>query len=294
MTFKSNWEKPSQTILLEKRVLAAMIKKALPSKPPISYEILSGGCANLNIKLTLHDKNLLLRVYLRDKKAVEKEEELSHLLAKTVPVPTFYFVGFIEDYAFAITDYLEGNLLTKSLSPLLLKESGLLLAKMKKIPFTSKKPPPKDCISFATNCLTHPVTLHVLSTKTVEEAADYLTRYSSYLPDDTGLVHGDFDPSNILVKNDHIIGILDWEFAFEGSFLWDVANMLRYQMPIGCREAFLDGLQEGGIGLPKSWEHSVNLLNLISLLDCLTRSNPEKEPIRCLDIKELIQRIILR
>ena len=112
------------------------------------------------------------------------------------------------------------------------------------------------------------------------------------------LVHGDFDPANILVNQIkgvwEISGILDWEFSFSGSVLWDVANMLRYahKMPPEFQTSFLKGLKSRDLILPENWLINVYLLNLISLIDCLKRSNPEIHPARCADIYDLINFIL--
>jgi aminoglycoside/choline kinase family phosphotransferase len=48
---------------------------------------------------------------------------------------------------------------------------------------------------------------------------------------DTGvrqLVHADFNPKNILVRGASVAAVLDWEFAFSGTPLFDVGNMLRF------------------------------------------------------------------
>jgi len=93
-----------------------------------------------------------------------------------------------------------------------------------------------------------------------------------------------------------VTGILDWEFSFSGSMLCDVANMLRYahHMSSQFEEAFLRGLSTGGISLPANWRITVHMLNLLSLLDCLVRSDPEDRPNQCADIRELIIHIIRR
>ncbi len=55
-----------------------------------------------------------------------------------------------------------------------------------------------------------------------------------YFPDkhEANLTHADFDPSNMLVKkiNGHyqISAIFDWEFAFSGTYLFDVGLFFRY------------------------------------------------------------------
>jgi aminoglycoside/choline kinase family phosphotransferase len=77
--------------------------------------------------------------------------------------------------------------------------------------------------------------------------------------DEKHLVHGDFDPTNILLDKINgswvVAGILGWEFAFSGSCLWDVANMLRYahKMPPEFQNSLLDALQRNGIKLPPDW-----------------------------------------
>jgi hypothetical protein len=64
-------------------------------------------------------------------------------------------------------------------------------------------------------------------------------------------------------------------------------------MPAKFENAFLDGLKTGGITLPENWKHTICLLNLDSLLDLLTRSDPKIQPHQCADIKNIITHMIL-
>ena len=131
--------------------------------------------------------------------------------------------------------------------------------------------------------------------------------------DEKNLVHADFDLANIIVQEVYgiwkITGILDWEFSFSGSVLCDVANMLRYahRMPSIFEEAFLQGLLSKSkkgqsivskfrdqycVALPENWRITVHMLNLLSLLDCLVRSDPQNRPNQCSGIRELIDHIL--
>jgi GrpB-like predicted nucleotidyltransferase (UPF0157 family) len=140
----------------------------------------------------------------------------------------------------------------------------------------------------------------VLSPEVVAEIKKAIKQYATLFPTDSEkhLVHGDFDPANILVDkiNDSLVvtGILDWEFAFSGSYLWDVANMLRYahKIPPEFQNSFIDALQRNGVKLPDGWRTTIHLLNLSSLLDLLKRSYPKDHPHRCADIRELISYIL--
>lgn len=94
------------------------------------------------------------------------------------------------------------------------------------------------------------------------------------------LVHSDYNPKNLLVGRKQRDGggwsvraVLDWEFAFSGSPLHDVGNMLRFQweLPPGYAAAFADGFRRGGGHLPPDWRRISQALDLYALADLLTR-----------------------
>lgn len=317
MIFKASWERTPQTV--PEAIIPEIVKKVYPEKTLSGHQFLSGGCANINIKLDLLEEHspLILRLYLRDPKAALREQNLSKLLSSEIPVPHFHQISQWEGYTFAITEYLPGITLRDfflqesghQLEPIS-NQAGALLAKIASNTFDqggffnenltiSEPAKDEDCLFFAEKCLKDKVVLSVLSKEELKKIAQLLKTHETLLPDsrDKNLVHGDFDPSNILVKEIDgawkISGILDWEFSFSGSPLWDIANMLRYanEMPQVYRNGFLSGLTFGGFKLPENWEIKIHIFNLLSLLDCLKRSNPQNEPNRVSDINKLIQEI---
>lgn len=316
--FKSNWEKTSITHKLPEKILTKMLKLAFPDTKNITHGLIAGGCANLNFKIQLEGEShpKLLRVYLRDKKAASREQKIAELLKKTVLIPTVYFIGELEGYHFAITEFIIGI----SLRDLLLShtphdleqimtEIGTLLSKIASYQFPKAGFLDKnlniiphqssDILKFSQNCLKHKTVLSVLSSEEKLAIQKVFDHYDHLLLEMNGhhLVHGDFDPANILVVNLNgtwkVSGILDWEFAFSGSVLWDVANMLRYahKMPPEFQYAFINSLESSGIKLGDNWQTTIHLLNLSSLLDCLQRSDDKLHPNRCADIRELINHI---
>ncbi|GLY30502.1 phosphotransferase [Kineosporia sp. NBRC 101731] len=89
------------------------------------------------------------------------------------------------------------------------------------------------------------------------------------------LVHGNFSPKNILVRQVRgrweVAAVLDWEFAFSGSPLTDVGNMLRFAED-GPREygaGFADGYTGAGGELPENWLEIARALDLFALADIL-------------------------
>jgi aminoglycoside phosphotransferase (APT) family kinase protein len=317
--FKEAWEKTSITHHLPSGTVEKMVQFCFPNRKLISYDLIAGGCANLNFKVQIENEKspVLLRVYLRDKDAAYREQKLAALLKEKLPVPLTHFIGEIDGYTFAITEFLTGI----SLRDLLLGDlphdlseimymvgttlSNIAMHGFSKAGFLKRdldvtSYESSEIIDFAHECLIDKTVLSVLGPDKIAKIQNTINQYAQFLPTEIekNLVHGDFDPANILVDRVNgswvITGILDWEFSFSGSYLWDMANMLRYGhlMPSVFQKAFLEGVVNSGIVLPNNWRTTINLLNLLSLLDCLKRSDPKKSPNRCADICELIDHFL--
>lgn len=79
------------------------------------------------------------------------------------------------------------------------------------------------------------------------------------------LVHGDFKPTNILVDENGLVGLVDWEFAHAGTRLSDVAQIVRHPdaLPEGFARTFGEdlGLDDDAILLART----LDLANLVDL-----------------------------
>lgn len=321
MTFKANWEETSTRINLSEGLILKMLGTYYTGDNDIkSVSIIPGGCANINVltELNVSDTPTILRVYLRDKESVYIEQKTSLLLHKKLPVSEFYHIGEYDGYTFAIIEYLPGqtlrDLLLKSKNPDIndiMFKVGMILGKITNIKFPSggffnknleieKGITPEGLVSFCFECLENNKVKAELPQQQRYQIKNIFRVYKNLLPDETesNLVHADFDPANILVTEVNgqieVSGILDWEFSFSGSTLCDVANMLRYahQMPSEYQDAFLNGLRGSGYTLPSAWQITVNLLNIVSMLDFLVRSDSENRPNQIKDIQELITHIL--
>jgi fructokinase len=91
------------------------------------------------------------------------------------------------------------------------------------------------------------------------------------------LVHSDYNGKNLLAAREHgqwsISAVLDWEFAFSGSPLVDIGNMLRlrHEHPPGFDDGFIGGYRDAGGPLPPDWREVSEALDLYALADLLTR-----------------------
>jgi len=91
------------------------------------------------------------------------------------------------------------------------------------------------------------------------------------------LVHSDYNGKNLIAVGAggrwSISAVLDWEFAFSGSPLTDIGNMLRFrgELPAGFADGFIAGYRDGGGELPEGWREISEALDLYALADFLTR-----------------------
>ena len=316
--FKSEWEKTQTRVQIEDRVILQMLKSALLCRSDYGYEQMAGGCANLNYKIYFADdsKPLLLRIYIRDPESAYREQKISELFNNNsaVPVAKVFFVGDCEGYRYAIVQYILGVSLRDLLLHYdsaewgeLVRDAGNMLAAVGKIEFpvagffdtnlkVTKPFVGKGIGDEIETILNEPLAKDRLGLERMRKIQEIFLTHGALLPDATHhhLVHGDFDPSNILVEKHHdrwrIAALLDWEFAFSGSRLWDVSNMLRYahRMPAVYQELFLKGLQDAGVVLPDQWENIIHMLSLVSLIEAVARGNPADSPNQYKDMYRLI------
>ena len=85
------------------------------------------------------------------------------------------------------------------------------------------------------------------------------------------LVHGDFNPKNLLVARTpdgwQVAAVLDWEFSFSGCPYADAANLLRFAADYPA--AFVAGFRAGYGN--DGWEETGRAIDLFALSDLATR-----------------------
>lgn len=91
------------------------------------------------------------------------------------------------------------------------------------------------------------------------------------------LVHGDFNPKNVLAEpygaGWRLTAVLDWEFALAATPLFDVGNALRFaaERPADFEPAFAAGYERAGGVLPPDWRRISRAVDLFALVQFLSR-----------------------
>jgi aminoglycoside phosphotransferase (APT) family kinase protein len=295
---------------LAPRLAAWLADEALPGQRLTGQDRLTGGFRNDNLLLrTGTGDRYVLRRYLKPE-ACPVEAALAQRLAGVLPVPEVIAADPAGDRAgepVLLTRFLPGV----SVADLLDRPAdgqgeavgqaiGAVLAAIGTVRFErpgffdgprlEPGPPGMDptmgLAEFVDRCLGTENAQRALSTVEQEALRRLAERWMADLEAVRGarqLVHADFNPKNLLAVEGadgwRISGVLDWEFAYSSSPLFDVGNMLRDERPPGFTTGLVAGYCAHGGRLPENWRQLSQALDLFSLADFLTRP-PDAEPVR--------------
>jgi aminoglycoside phosphotransferase (APT) family kinase protein len=262
-------------------------QEALPGRRVVEAHELTGGYSNHNLRLTLDDGHSYVLRRFRGADLGPVEAALARRLAGVVPVPEVVAIG----EGVLLTRFVPGRMLSEVLGGpadvvALGRAVGETLARIGTVTFEAPgfftgatlepdgTEPAAGLDQWVARCLAEGNAHGHLSEAEQRALLDHATRMTPLLASVHGsrqLVHSDFNPKNLLVVRDEVVAVLDWEFAFSGPPLTDVANMVRDPRPPGFAEAFVDGFRRGGGSLPPGWREISRAIDLYALADFLTR-----------------------
>ncbi|MET7402683.1 aminoglycoside phosphotransferase family protein [Dactylosporangium sp. NPDC005572] len=270
---------------------------ALPGRRITGERSLTGGYSNDNTLLTTADGGAYVLRRYRRANACPVEAALARRLAGVVPVAEVVAAdetGADAGEPVLLSVYVPGRPLSELLSGAdaagLGRAAGATLARVGAVTFPTPgffvdgrlDPDPAEPAAgldaFVDRCLregnaTGDVTgqLTGAEQRSLRRLAARMAPELAVLHGSRQLVHGDYNPKNLLAAGGRVVAVLDWEFAFSSSPLYDVGNMLRDPRPDGFAEAFVAGFRDGGGDLPGDWRRLSRALDLYSLADLLTR-----------------------
>ena len=108
----------------------------------------------------------------------------------------------------------------------------------------------------------------------------------------TALVHGDYRPTNLLVRGDDLAAVIDWEFAMADHPFSDLGQIIRHGWMTGAMESeFVSVYNEISTNpLPGNWKQLARLRDSINLVQ-LIGSRIEKPRMQA-DLRRLILSVI--
>ncbi|WP_207910737.1 phosphotransferase [Chthoniobacter flavus] len=272
----------------------ALIASYLAGRKIELVQLMPLGKSNTNYRLTLADGEVcLLRLHHPGANA-ERENHILRLVREIVPVPAVLASG--SDWS--IHSFVEGIPLADA--PESVHAAAEALARIASLRFTSSGWIQADGSiapfdfgdgkSFVESMLERADVRAWVGADTAAALRRIEAAQPPAADDEPRLVHGDFNPTNILVHQRAVTGILDWEFSHAGSPYMDIGNLLRHTDPAqhGALEA---GLVAGGLNVPADWRQQAEMVDLSSHLEFLTTQRSDAFKQRCADwIRDFVER----
>ena len=262
---------------------------------PVGLQVLTEGKANTNVKLELSDgRPAVLRLYQREKPAQLLETALLRKFKGEIPVAEVIVAD--PDAGWILLEFLPGRTLQQAAaegaSDDILSAAhgiGAALATIEAVQFTRPGfldasltivdpwPSVIDGLQgYLDTCLARPLLAQRVGddiVRSVHRAWDEARPSLEAITAKPNLSHADFKPSNLLIHEGRLSGVLDWEFAHSGTWLLDAGQVLRHrgELPEDFPSEVARGLQEGGLDIPDGWQKWAGVIDLMSLVDFLGR-----------------------
>lgn len=279
-------------------LISSFLESVGPHLTIHAVELCTAGKSNTNFKLTLSDGSIyILRLYANRKP--ERDAYIFEFVKDIVPVPEILAQGS----KWAILSFLPGKLLVDT--PEYVDQAATALARLAALQFNAPGQLQTDgaimpfafggLSGYISQQLNHPAVQHWLSPDMLKQLQHLLAQESSRLQEldaATCLVHGDFNPTNILIENGQVSGVLDWDYCHSGTTYMDIGNLLRHT-PINQHQQIKAGLERGGMTLPPDWQRRAELVDLTSQLEFLTSSRSDIFKQQCVDRVNLFLQIYL-
>jgi len=270
----SGTKEVAEHLTIEASKLQSWIDEFVPGAGKIkSIEQFKGGQSNPTYKIITETKNLVLRrkppgKLLPSAHAVDREYKVITALYETdVPVPKTY--GLCEDddvagTAFFVMDFLDGDLFWDPMIPSLsnndrteiYQNKNKTLAKLHAVDY--KKIGLED-YGKPGNYVARQVSrwskqYRASETNDIEAMNNLIEWLPKNIPDDdeTSIVHGDYRLDNMILKDNQVIGILDWELSTLGH---PIADFSYHCLSWRTQEAFWDQAKLKELGVPTEKEY---------------------------------------
>lgn len=312
-----DWERTFPFVNINKTEVSKLFEGILEENNIINIMPINEGCRTTNYIVETDDfqKKYILKIFFSSELNYKKEFKLLTELKKnpTIPVPNIYKINtheIIGNKEYAIYEYMEGRTVGKAVSEgCVLKEefvrnvarflANIHSYKFDKLGFLDEKLTVKEelppLISWYEICMGDRAKKRF--GESIVDKINHIVKENQEalvkLDKDIRLVHGDFQGTNILIKDGKLSGVLDWEFAMAGHPLADIGQFFRYDEYFNrdLIRAFEEEYNKySSYKLINDWYKISKLRDLVNLIQLINRK--EELPRKYLSIKGIAANIL--
>lgn len=287
-------ERVNKIVEIDKNTVEQLIKPYKPEYRVKEFEKFTGGKSTTNYKVIIDeiDLVLVLRIYPNNDTVCEKEFAIFKRVGKHFPIPEIYYINTdkaIINKSYSIMEYLDGITLDRYIEEnnrfpkLLAEDIGEKLALLHKheydkegfldvnLNLTDELPP----ILTWYNHFLSGYAGQRLEPSTKDKIQHFVKNNEALLSQMTQRMvfsHGDFRPANLMIKDDKLTGILDWEFSLSAPCYFDIGQFIRSKTYLldDVESHFINGYNRiARHPVSIEWKKLAKLMDLTNLLSML-------------------------
>ncbi|MBE6072361.1 MAG: aminoglycoside phosphotransferase family protein [Clostridium butyricum] len=312
---ENNWERTLPYLQLNNMQIQRLLDGVIENDEIKNISMINEGCRTTNYLIDTFTKGkFVLKIFYLKEESYRREEKLFKKVIKDIKVPQIYKFSedeIIEDREYIIYEYLEGETISSylkkrnSIEEKFVRQVAESMAKLHKnkydnIGFLNEELEVKEILSplsewyrmfmgkNAEQRLGKEIKNEVY--KVVEENEGIL----KMLDNDSRLVHGDLQGTNILIDNHgNLSGILDWEFCMAGHPIADIGQFFRYDQYFDKRliNSFEDEYRkQSDYNLPENWYKISKIRDMANLIQLIDKDGDM--PNKYLSIREIMKKIL--
>ncbi|BCZ49341.1 hypothetical protein psyc5s11_54080 [Clostridium gelidum] len=306
-----DWERKFPFLEIDKSIVGRLFDGILEERNIINIIPINEGCRTTNyiVETNEFQKKYILKIFFSTEQNHKKEIKLLTKLKETILVPRIYKIStdeIIQNREYAIYEYMEGKSIGEAISEgyvleeIFVRDVARYLAKIhnhkfNKTGFLDENLNLKDelppLISWYEEFMGDRAQKR-LGKSIIQKINNIIKKNKKILDkldEKVRLVHGDFQGTNILIKNGQVSGILDWEFAMAGHPLADIGQFFRYEEYFNNNllQAFKNEYNKNSdYKLEKNWYKISKLRDLVNLIQII--NGEEDMPNKYSNIKNIV------
>lgn len=312
-----DWERTFPFLKIDKSIIEDLFQGILDKKEIINVIPIDEGCRTTNYIIETDEitKRYILKIFFSTEQNYKKEIKLLTKLREDgiILVPKIYRVSkkeSIKGREYAIYEYKQGKTIGQAIgegdtiTEEFVRDVARYLARIHNYKFTKAGFLDEDLnleIEVPSLVLWYEMFMGVNAKKRLgKDIVDKIKiivkqneKILLELDKDIRLVHGDFQGTNILVKDNRLSGILDWEFAMAGHPIADIGQFFRYEKYFDNNliQAFEDEYNKNSdYKLMEDWYKISKLRDLTNLIQLINAD--EEMPNKYANIKALVDNML--